>query len=530
MINDNEETFEKKLNMESWYINNKNLDITKLKKNISLKYFLTEDKKLEAYCTEKIFQHVMSKKILSESQNCKDLCRAGVPIKYMKDLYIKMFNTNVSEDSFNDKFKLVFKDYDANHIHEFVPYFTGFKTLQESLPVDYLNEDGIQKLKEILWLLNSVIPVIEFSPLIIKLTSILLIFCNQVETYYIMRSLLELSYNLNDTSMIRWHVRFSYNDNYKIITSAAESLKTISNTGKELYQHFENINFPIEKLLEDMIYGFFLEYLNLSGILRLLPLFMNEGVKVLYRLTYALLKTIKPSIMKITSPDNAISTIKKLSREVTDMKALFTLAFSYKLNRNNNKYEFQKLPDIDLFANKRNSFYLPKFTRTSTILEQIDIFQVWGKLPLDLKIKDAEMIYSTNKDGFSLSTIYSLANNYEDTQIIMFLIETFNGEKFGGIMSQMFKKTNMQFVKPFQSYLISLKPNFGFYEENKTNDNIFYGDSEWFMFINGKAGPAIQIKNDLSKGFTHENDFYDSPAFVKDNEFQIKCFEIFILF
>jgi hypothetical protein len=529
MINDNEETFEKKLNMEAWYSNTKNLDIGKMKKNISLKYFLTEDKKLETYCTDKVFQHVLAKKVLFESKNCKELCRAGVPIKYQKDLYLRMFNVNISEETFNDKYKLVFKEYNTKCLNEFVPYFTGLKSLQESLPIDYLNDIGNQKLKEILWMLNSVIPVIEFSPLIIKLTSILLIFSTQVETYNIIRNVLELSYNLNETSKIRWHVRFSYNDNHKIITSAVESLRTISNTGKELYHHFENINFPIEKLLEDMIFGFYLEYLNLSGILRLLPLFMNEGVKVLYRLTYALLKTIKPGIMKITSADDVIGKIKKLSREVTDMKALFILAFSYKLNRNNNKYDFQKLPDIDLFANKRNSYYLPKFTRESSMLAEADILHIWSRLPLDLKIKDAELIYTTNKDGFSLSTVYSLESKYEDNKIILFLIETFNGEKFGGIMTEHFKKTNMQFEKPLQSYLIALKPTFGFYEEIKPTESIYYGDSEWFMFINGKEGPAIQIKNDLSKGFTHQNEFFNSPVLVKDNEFQIKCFEIFIL-
>jgi hypothetical protein len=529
MINDNEETFEKKLNMESWYVNSKNLDIGKLKKAVSLKYFLTEDKKLEAYCTDKVFQHVMSKKILFESRNCKDLCRAGVPIKYQKDLFLRMFNVTVSEDTFDDKYKLVFKDYDSKYLNEFVPYYTGLKTLQESLPVDYLTETGIQRLKEILWMLNSVIPVIEFSPLIIKITSILLIFCNHVETYNIMRNMLELSYNLNETFKIRWHFRFSYNDNHKIITSAVESLRTISNTGKEIYQHFENLNFPIEKLLEDMMFGFYLEYLNLSGVLRLLPLFMNEGVKVLYRLTYALLKTIKPSIMKITSADNVIASIKKFSKEVTDMKALFTLAFSYKLNRNNNKYDFQTLPDIDLFANKRNSFYLPRFTKDSTILEHVDIFQIWSRLPFDLKIKDAELIYTTSRDGFSLSTIYSLASKYEDSKIILFAIETFNGEKFGGIMTDHFRKTNQQFEKPLQSYLFALKPKFGFFEETKPTESIYYGDSEWFMFINGKDGPAIQVKNDLTKGFSHENEFFGSPALVGGNEFQIKCFEIFIL-
>jgi hypothetical protein len=529
MINDNEETFEKKLNSEPWCMSNKHIDISKLKRNISLKYFLTQDKSLESYCTEKVFSHVMSKKNLFESKNCKELCRAGVPMKFIKDLFLKIFNVTISEDSFKDKYSLVFKDYSSAHLNDFVPFFTGFKTLHESLPIEVLNETGLTRLKETLWMLNSVIPVIEFSPMIIKLVSLLLLFCNEIETYSIMRALLETSYNLNETFKIRWHVRFSYNDNHKIITSACESLRDISRTGKEIYQHFEAINFPIEKLLEDMIFGFFMDYLNISGVLRLLPVFLNEGVKVLYRLTYALLKTIKKDVMKITNPDEVISTIRKLSKGITDLKALFALAFSYKLNRKNNKYDFQKLPEIDLFANKRNSFYLPKFNKPSSIIQQEEIFYLWSKLPLDLKMRDAEIIYSTEKDGFSLSTIYSLAANFDESKIILFLIETLKEEKFGGIMSQMFRKTNNKFEKPFQSYLIALKPHLGFFEEVKNTDSIFYGDSEGFMFINGVKGPAIHVKADLTGGYTHENEYFGSPVLAKDNEFQVKCFEIFIL-
>ena len=111
-------------------------------------------------------------------------------------------------------------------LDDFVP--TGFKTFKESLHIHYLNEKGLFVLKEILWMINNIYSNIEFSPIIIQLISIILIFCNKYQTYEIMLKILEQDYNLKETSKMRWRLRFNYNDNIKIITSITECLREIS--------------------------------------------------------------------------------------------------------------------------------------------------------------------------------------------------------------------------------------------------------------------------------------------------------------
>jgi hypothetical protein len=54
----------------------------------------------------------------------------------------------------------------------------------------------------------------------------------------------------------------------------------------------------------------FLDYLNFEGITRLLPFYMLEGVKALYRLCYAIIKTLKTVILRIKSPDDVIKTVR----------------------------------------------------------------------------------------------------------------------------------------------------------------------------------------------------------------------------
>jgi hypothetical protein len=197
---------------------------------------------------------------------------------------------------------LVLKGYKTEDLENYVPFFTGLKSLEDSLPIHFLNNSGILALKEILWMLYQLYPNIEFSPLIIQLLSMILVFFNKYEALEIMSCILclNLNYDKNEIYKIRWHFRLNYNDNIKIISSISECLKEVSYVScKELYLHLTNIHFRPEKLYEDMCFGFFYKYFNFYGMIRLLPFFLLEGIKSLYRLTYATRKIIKRGNKKI---------------------------------------------------------------------------------------------------------------------------------------------------------------------------------------------------------------------------------------
>jgi len=530
----NEDVFEKQLLSIGWLNHSSYAKVEKFSKHLpSLKYFMEEEAVLEKYCTDKYFKHILSKKNLFESQNAKSLGRAGVPCKYTKELLIKTFNVDSNEDSFNQKFSVVFGQRDPNFLGDFVPYFTGLNTLEESLPVDFLNENGLQALKEILWMLNSTVPIIEYSPLMIKITSLLLIFCTKIETYYIMNSLLGINYNMDETYKIRWHFRFVFLDNLKIISSIKEAIRDISGkSGRETFEHFDSINFPLEKLYEDMVFGFFLDYLNFEGISRLLPFYILEGVKALYRLCYAIIKTLKTVILSIKSPDIVIKTIRAHTKEIKDITKLFNTAYSFKLTRHNNKYDFQQMPKNSHGLHYRNCFHLPQFPKNSNILKEAEISKLWSILPGGIKIKDANLIYFTGEHGYSLLTIYSLANKYPVESETLFLIETFNDEIFGGIMSGMFKQTNGKYERPIHSYCLTIRPELNIYEQEKSCDDIIYCDTQCIMFGRGPKGPAIRVEKNVSSGYTYDENGFGTPCLVKDNEgeFRIKNLEIFILY
>ena len=108
-----------------------------------------------------------------------------------------------------------------------VPTFCD-KTLEEILPFHYLNEQGLEALKEVLWLLNGVLPKLEYSPGLVGLSSILLLFLSKEETYELMRNVIEADLNPGEITNIRWHFRYNMDDNIKLYISIALAIVEIS--------------------------------------------------------------------------------------------------------------------------------------------------------------------------------------------------------------------------------------------------------------------------------------------------------------
>ena len=530
--NNEEENLAKQIENETWFKHSQNIDIKKIRQRLpSLKYFIDECNKLEKFCTEKYFSHVMTKSNLFESQNAKTLSRNGIPPKYMHDFLLKLYNLkNVQSQNYNNNYDLTFKNHSSKNLDDFVPYFTGNKTLNESLPFHFLNENGILALKEILWMINNNYVNIEYSPLLIKITSLILLFCNKYETYEIISRLCENDYNLKETYKIRWHFRFNFNDNIKILTSISDCIKEISTkSGKEVYEHFKKINFDIQKLYDDMCFGFYFNYINFYGLLRLIPFFFIDGIKSIYRLTYAIEKIGKESIIEITNPEKVIPSIRQICFELNDINFLFELSYNFNLTRNNNKYDFQMTPQNDLFKGRRNNYYLPKIDIESKIINDYDLIHLWENLPLEFRMKDLKLIFDTSKDGYNLSTIVNLNDKYQSDNSIILILKTQENEIFGFLISNMIKYTNNKFIRPIQSVLFTIKPEKKIYSSNESDDILFV-DSNCLMFGNGVKGPAIRFDKDLDYGFSYDDGCFKNPVLVNNEkgEFRVKSLEIYM--
>ena len=528
-----DEKFKYKFSQESWVQKNEYINIDLIQDHLpSFEYFFNQCELLEESCSEKVFNHVLSKPNLFESKNAKNLVRAGVPPKYLHDFLLKLFNlSDIKENNYKTQYEYTFKTHDPKNLDDFVPFFTGFKTFKESLPIHYLNEKGLLVVKEILWMINNTYANIEFSPIIIQLISIILVFCNKYETYEIMCKLLEQDYNLKETSKIRWRLRFNYDDNISIITSISECLREISTaTCKELFESFQKIHFRIEQLYEDLCFGFFYKHFNFYGMIRLLPFFLLEGIKSIYRLIYAIEKVLKEELETVTQRDKVIKKVRDLCNSLENISDLFEISYTFKLTRNNNKYDFQEPPKDKPFINKRNQFYLPKITGEGKILTDWETIHLWELLPFEFTILDMKLIFQGEKDGYNLKNIINLEEIYSKNSNILFLIETYEDEKFGFAMNHLTMHTDNKFLRPGTSILISIKPKLKVYNPNNDSEEIIYIDSKSLIFGNGPNGPAIHLNAELVEGDSYGGGCFNNPSLVgTNNHFKIKKIEIFKL-
>ena len=422
---------------------------------------------------------------LMNSSLFEKLRREGIPLKQYKELLMNLVNIDKSFklEDFTRRLKLVYKDFNSKDINEidYVPYMTQCENSSFPLTTHFLSEEGVETLKEVLWLVYDKFPFIHYSPLIIRITSLIIIFLEKNETFDFMCKLIESNASINkeDNYKLRFHFKFEHDDYNYITKSFIHSLYNISNTGVEVLSHFQLIGFKTDELVESMFNSFFFEYLKPHFIHRLLFLFLHDGVKILYRVMYAILKYTKKDIVKIKKRNNIISTVKKNAMEIKDIEEFFTTAYMYKLTRKNNCYESViKMDKKHLFKDLKHEnciatqiYYIPYVKPMMSYIEPKEFISLWRLTNNNIRIKNLSLIYQADSHGYSLSKVLNLKNKYSIDTWIMFFIEDAKGNIFGGIVSNLFTNTG-KFIRPVFIYLFSIKPEIYLCSSDEGDDNL----------------------------------------------------------
>ena len=531
----NEEFYKNKVLDEPWIKNNEYLNKKTFMDNIpSYHYFYNQCINLENSLPEKAFKEFISQPNFSTQPNTKKICRRGIHPNYMHDLLINLFELKeLQKNHYDNVYNVIFKNYNPKDLEDFVPYFTGYKTLKDSLPYHFLNEKGLEELKILLWMINDSNSNIAFCPYLIKLLSLLLIFCNKYETFEIMCKLLENDKNIIDVKgfKIRWHFKYSSEENKQLIASISQSLKELSPKNRmNYYNSFESLGFKIEKIYEDMCYNFFFFHINFYGIIRFLPFFLVEGVKTFYRIIYAIENEICEKTIKIKKLNDLVTKIRELSRKINDIQELFNTSYKLNLTRFNNKFKDINGEDLnDKVENKKDEYYLP-IIKGGNLLTNYEVIHLWEIMPQEYKIKNGELIYQASKDGYNLPNLIGLEEKYNKKTKVLFLIETQKDDKFGFISSNLIMHTDNQYQRPSASFLFTIKPKFKLYSPIDS-DEILYVTTKDFIFGNGSNGPAIQLNQDLKEGDSYSGGCFKNPCLVSDPDghFIVRKLEVFKL-
>ena len=526
--------------LSSLWINHKNAKVDIIKSKIyNIKNFVETQNNFEYYFTENEYNILLSLSNLKESNRSKTMIRYGVPCKYIKGLINSMFidkekirNNNEMKELYKIRFFSVFKNRDPKNYGDYVPYMTNESKLEESISYTFLNEEGINNLKELCWLLYSVIPKIEFCPYLINVISLCLVFMDKEETFFCLKNIILNDYNRKDLNMLRFKFRFSFEENYKIVHAFIKAFtQSTKNIGMEITNKMEKINFQFENLIQDMFFNFYFDYFNFTFLTVFLMCFLREGTKIFYRFAYAIFKTLRKEILEIGNPKEVISTIREKCFQLKDINSFLKYAFYFKLNHYNNK--FNEIEYFKTINNKINiNYYVPTIDRESNIVNDEDIFKLWNMFPSQYSNRDAKMIYSTDYFDKTFNKLYEICSMNENSCLnSLVLLETKEKEKLGVLMSSPFDKKREGFYSPSFIIVFTIKPQMKAYKKIKDNNNIVFCSDEKIIIGLDQQGPIIQIDSDMAIGFSFPTEvFGNEKSLTKNNSFQIEKLEIYSLY
>ena len=521
---------------------------------------------LDLACTEEQFNYIYNKKNFYKSKNAKELCRNGIPIKFMKIFFKKLLNLENCKENYELKYSMTIKSLDPKYLGDYVPYFCGpnKKKLKEVLPIHYLNEEGLIALKTIMWLISDLVPKIEYCPLLIKICSILLIFLEKEEAYEAMRTLIEMNYKPTDIYKVKWHFRFSIMENEKLSDSIRVFLENESFSMKNLFAFFKLNGLEPNLLIKDFCENLFLNYLNFYALLRFICIFIYEGSKSLYRFTYGVLNYIFEKKFEEVKENKKylIHKIREVLMNATEYKSIFEDAFNLKVNRNNNGYIKNNLGEditelekpfeapsnyntenenesqndanknINKYKNKRNEYlyeyYLPRIEPISNILKTKEIIGLFEKLPKNLNHKDLVTIYSLSKKKINMKSIIQLSEKYPKSYSILLIIETEKNELFGIIMPKMLQNTEeKEYIELDNCYLVNFRPKLNIYKDNYSKGiNMLCCNKKGLWFCKQDVGDLIYIDGTLSEGRTcKSNTYFGQVTLTQKDNFLIKDLE-----
>lgn len=178
----------------------------------------------------------------------KFLIRKGVPLTVCKEVIKSLFQLR------HQSFKITYKNAeevtfkrehtDNSPVKKFRhwPTFSQHVEIEDMFLTTCLSTKGEDKLKEIMWILKKTTHLV-YCPMIVSVTSLLMIFFNEDKTLKVLQMLTDMSYELlNETEQVnsaeklrslRWWLTFSEQDWFKFCQSFWDLLSNKSNSIKK---------------------------------------------------------------------------------------------------------------------------------------------------------------------------------------------------------------------------------------------------------------------------------------------------------
>lgn len=299
------------------------------------------------------------------------------------------------------------------------------------------------------------------------------------EVYHVLQELVGQSEQMlkspEQQALIRWHFTLDKQQYFKLLSTFVKSYLTTTIRGKRsVLLHMNKIGFDFNRYVDICFKSTITYFVSLPIGLDILMMYLVEGVKILFRYTYAVMKVHKAFIKGCKDPATLLEGLKAESREKTKLSKIHKAALKYNLKRSN--YDYSKA-NIDKFKDPHSqigaselSDYMPNCPMNSTILKFDEFVKLWSFLPDYVKIRIPELVYNAGTDGFNLAQLYRKMAVYKNEyKFSLLLIQTKKNEVFGAFIDEVFRKYLKGYVGSPDSFVFTLKPEMKVYYDLGAN-------------------------------------------------------------
>jgi hypothetical protein len=293
---------------------------------------------------------------------------------------------------------------------------------------------------------------IEYSPILINSIALLLLYLPVEETFCVSQNMLKTSAKLlsdpKTKKLMRWYFSFTKQDYFKMIGAFIVSyIDTTKFKKRSILMKLQKIGYDINMLLDELFKYMFTSFLKVDYVIDIFTFYILEGNKVLFRFVYAIMKVHKPVIKGVDDPKLLRNTFYKAAFDNTDWAYLHERAFKYRIARGN--YDINKTDVVEV-GNEREEYkgisdFLPSDANfPSEILSKKQFYRLWMMLPEYCQVRVPELLYSSSKNGYLLSTLYGNCKPYEEKVSVKFMfliIQTTEGDVFGAFLDTVIVKS-----------------------------------------------------------------------------------------
>lgn len=380
--------------------------------------------------------------------------------------------------------------------------------------------DGKLVQQRLLCMIASTMATIDFCPALPELIGLLLLFLNEEEAFI----------------AATWVLRRSIKDRQYLCTSVKDltahimTLRTlIGVTFPQLSSHMEALQVKMRDFALQWFSRLFVSCLPFHTVLHVMDAFLCEGIEVVYRVSLAILKGARDTLLRCTTKDQFITYVRGFCISLTDHETLMSAAFGINIRQrtlaNFQEHNLRRVHDTATIQEPGSQlYYRPKILSKSSIItdSQFEIVHSW--LPPKYRMKDVFCLFSTDTEGFSLTRMITNTMRHSPTVL---LIKDRDHAVFGAYVTAPWRRAGGRPFGDRATFVFALLPTPQVYHwQPKTNDHWVKCDNVCFKIGDGGEGAAIQLDNELLKGRSAASLTYGNEILCGGNTVDFEALEV----